>query len=164
MILLPVLAFTLHMRHTGRLIFTISLAIFLLSFQLRWLLHSALFCVSHRAMRIEREQLIIHQPFLYHQKNLWDCSYLQKKWRSGRVLWKGWVGIHPILHKYQCFPFKVQSLTCSLGELGMFLLLLSLTVMLLLLNAIQRCFSLSWSRPNEGWGTTLKVKTYLLFF
>lgn len=44
-----------------------------------------------------------------------------EKWGA---LCRQWAEIHPIPHKVHLLAFEVQSLTYSLGELGMFLLLL----------------------------------------
>lgn len=106
------------MCHTGSFHFIIPFSCFLPD--------SALLYVPQRAVRIVRAN-----PFSITRKSQRLLVSLEK-WRSGGVLCRRWAGIHPNLHKFQCSPFKVQSLTYSLKELAMFPLLSSTVVLLLL--------------------------------
>ena len=60
-------------------------------------------------------------------------NHLSRKMEKWGALCRQWAEIHPIPHKVHLLAFEVQSLTYSLGELGMFLLLLSTAVLLLTL-------------------------------
>lgn len=104
---------------------TTLLSRFLLRFWLRRLLDPALFCVPQRAVRTEPEQPHVNSFSTTGKilRPLVTPVVSLEKWRSGKHFAGGW-------------------LTCSLGELEMFLLLLSSTAVLLL-NTVQRCFSLS---------------------
>lgn len=87
----------------------------------------------------------------------------QEKWRRGGALDGGGRGIHPIPHKFQCRPFKIQSLTYNLGQLGTFLLLLSSTAILLLrlYKDVSSCLEIGQMKCEEQ---SLKVKNMPLIF
>lgn len=111
---------------------------------------SALLCFPQRAVRTEPEQL--HASAFSTTRKSPRLLVSLDKWRREGLLSRSWAGIHANLHTFQCPPFKVQSLTYSLEELAVFLLLLSSTVMLLLLTRyknISSCLEIGQMKYEE---------------
>ena len=120
------LSATLQMRRIESFQFTIPLACFLLD--------SALVCVPQSAVRIEAEPARA-SPSSTTGKSPRLLLALEK-WRTGGLS-RSWAGIHPIPHKFQRLPFKVQSLPTVWKNWKCFYLLLSSTVMLVLLTVYK---------------------------
>lgn len=158
----PVLSSSLQMRHTGRLWFHHSRC--LLSFWLRQLLEPAP-PVSLRELWASNQSSHIWTPS-YNQENPESAHYtnhISRKMEKWGALCRRWAGIHPVLHKFQFLPCEVQSLTCSLGELGLFPLLLpsAATLLLTLYKDVSSCLEIGQMQCEER---SLKVKICPLIF
>ena len=123
---------------------------------------SALVCVPQRAVRVEAE--LLHARLFSPTRKSPRLLISPKKWRTGGVLCRSWAGIHPIPHKFQCLPFKVQSLTYSLEELELFPFIVIINSDVIVTYTIQRYFFLSWNRANEVRGTIIKSKNMFPIF
>lgn len=114
--------------------FTILLSGFLLRFWLRQLVDPSLLYVPQRTMRIEPEQPRTNSFSTCRKipRPLITPIISLEKWRRGELFAGG--GLEFIAFHTKFFlAFEVQCLTYSLGELEMFLLLLSTAMLLLTL-------------------------------